>query len=444
VAFSFGSYVQATSLNGEALYTLTLPLIVMGTLWISRRPSLIGGAMVGAVHGAAMLIRPEHALLLVMTLGLVAWKRRADFANWRLAAPPRAGVCVGSVVAAAVCVCLPWSVLTARATARFNTVTATIDYDRAQPPWTAEARAVLDGVPAFSRGDNFEYLSFLAQQARQPQITADAVREYFQREFAYLPEPIREWNLVSGQGPLSFALANHAKATGGFSKAGLDARFGPDPALSFGLPSHLYLYNHGYAAGWKWIRENPAAWVRLAGKKLAIFGEGATQGLTAWNAPLGRTGVRRAVDSFTAAAPGWVSLVWRGLLAVVAVAGLVVAVRGRVATVWLLIIAYKVVVTVAFYGYARQAESILPAFAVVLSLGVDVVLGGVVSAAGHRVGWKQRAAAVWAVLAVALLGADVWAWRRPVTMAPSGDFTPATRWGGGAFESPSDIGLGPR
>lgn len=440
LAFAFESYLMATSLNGEAVYSCFLPLIVIGTVRFARRPSVVGGILLGGLHGLATLVRPEHSLLLVMLVGLIVWARRGDWVSLRTGMGT--AVSLGLLLAASIAVCLPWSIATARATARFNTVAAPIDYEHAKPPWTPEARVLFESVPAFARADNFAYMAFVAQKAGQAQVTPESIRGYFEREFGYFPEPISAWSLVSGQGPLSFALANHPAATGGFSKAGLDARFGADPSLSFGLPSHLYLYNHGYAAGWKSIWESPARWLSLVGRKLAIFADGAAQGVTSLNLPLGREGVRRAVDSFTAEGPAWLVMSWRAVLGALFLAGLVAAIRDRTAAAWVLVIAYKLAVTVAFYGYARQAASILPALAVIWAMGLDTVFAGVVEFTGARgQGSHPRWQAVWLIPVLILMMADVWAWRQRAAVVPAGDFWPATHWGGGAFESSADIQL---
>lgn len=439
LCFSFPSYITATSLNGEALYTALLPILVIGHVALASGASWFTAITVGAAHGAATLIRAEHTLLLILLVALTLWQRHATLTTPRPAL--RTAALVSVLALASIAVCLPWSLRSARAIHRFNTVAEPIDYDRSIPPFTPDARAYFESLPAFARRDNFAYLTHLARQRGIAPITPEFIRDYFKTEFGYEPEPLRRWHLASSQGPFSFALANHPRATGGFSKAGLDNRFEPDPVLNFALPTHLYLYNHGYRAGLASIREDPTRWLNLVGRKLAIFAEGATQGLTARNWPLGREGTRRAVDLFTAqstAAPAW-----RTVLAVLFIAGILAARRIPAAAPWLVIILYKVIVTTAFYGYARQAASILPAFAVLYAIGLDALLGlasrrfPVSLASGSR----RFAAALWTVPIAALLLLDLTATRATPIPAPGADAWPAPRWGPGAFESFSDITL---
>jgi Dolichyl-phosphate-mannose-protein mannosyltransferase len=437
LAFSFSSYVLATSLNGEALYSLFLPLIVVVSLRLVRRPSWMGAAALGVASGEAMLVRPEHLLLIAALIGWIAWKRRDALGSFG------SGVCAAGQLAlvaiTAIAVCLPWSIMTARATASFNTVAPTIQFERLQPPWTADARAMIESLPAYARADNVQFLATLASQQHLAQVTADVVRSYF-RQFGSTPEPLAEWHLVSGQGPLSFALANHPAATGGFSQAALDQRFGPN--LKFSLPPHVYLYSHGYTAAIGWIREDPGRWAKLVGRKLEIFLDGATQGLTSRNIPLGQVGERRAVDIFTARSPAWPA--WALILGAFFGLGGAVTLVKRKCVPWILIIMYKVVVTAAFFGYARQSASILPAFAVLAGAGLDAALGLLAS----RVRVAQRIPAwpgsmVWVIAVAALLWSDLSLTsvdERPGTAAA---IAPAPGRGSGAWESAQDVMLRP-
>src|SRR6185295_3051678 len=49
LSFSFASYLTATSLNGEGLYTALLPILVIGTLRLARSPSFLIAAAFGVV-----------------------------------------------------------------------------------------------------------------------------------------------------------------------------------------------------------------------------------------------------------------------------------------------------------------------------------------------------------------------------------------------------------
>lgn len=398
---SFHSIALATSLNGEAIYTLLLVAIVLcGTpAWSRGIPrAILHAAVVGGLHGLATLTRAEHPLLMLMMLGVSTLlpphaPSRPEAAP-TLDQPSRANAAVrprglllqrvlyaALVVLVAVAVCLPWALPGARAAHRLNTTPlATPNYARLSPPWTDDARAFMESLPAFVRMDNAAYLSALAAQRRETIIDADRVRRYFNEEFGWTPTPLSTRPTVSSQGPLSFALANHPDSEGGFSRAALDARFSPDPNLTFALPSHLRLYNDGYAVGLEHIRADPAAWIVLVGKKLLRFEAGITGGLGIANAPIGRTLTRWPVDlAARPASPStWSAqplkdsvaadaLWWRVPLLVLVTLGAIRLAPDRRAWPWLLIIASKVIVTIAFYGYARQSASITPAFAVLIA-----------------------------------------------------------------------------
>jgi hypothetical protein len=421
-AFSFGLDAIATSLNNETPYLLALSGIVLLTQRLHQRPSLAVAAALGALHGAATLLRAEHTLLLLLMLAASAWKLRRP-------GPPAA------LLAASVLVCLPWSVKAHRATIRFNETAERLpDYSSAWPPWTPGARAYLDSLPAFTRLESFRYFTHLCRKAGDLEVTAERVRGLYLETFGTEPEPLDAWHLVSSQGALSFALANHPQADGGFSKAGLDARWDPDPGIQPALPSHAALYNHGYRIGMEHITEDPARWLRLVGAKLANFGEGVTLGFTARNLPYGRGGVRRPVDLATPA-PGqaWPA---RVLLFGALAAGAGLALRRRAGGVWLLIIVYKLIVTVAFYGYARQAVSILPAFYVFVALAAEAALGRL------ALRWRRLVAAG---LVAGCIAVDVHGFveREEHKLRVVGAVRPAPRWGPGAFESLRRLDLTP-
>lgn len=410
MAFAFHASVIATSLNGEALYTLALMLIVLATSLAAARTGLRSWLLLGTaavLHGLAILVRAEHTLLMCMlcALGIVTprWLWRGSISTDAAPAPgsnhadlpsphhPVASIKTRTLqalttIAIAVAVCLPWSIQGTRATIQMNQWSGSLpNYDTLSPVWTADARAYMDTLPPFVRNDNAAYLSSLSLQARQPQIDADRVRQYFLDEFAYIPEPLKAPVFVSSQGPMSFALANHPASGGGFSRAAFDARFGPEPNLTFALPSHLKLYNRGFQVGMEYIRSDPAAWLSLVGQKLLRFEGGITGGLGQTNFPLGRTLLRYPVDlAVTPAAtispeagevdpivpPNRSSHWWRWTILGLLLVGSTILIVRRQGTVWLVIILYKLIVTVAFYGYARQSASILPAFAILIGVAL--------------------------------------------------------------------------
>jgi len=80
--------------------------------------------------------------------------------------------CLAIMLLGSIAVCLPWSVHASLAVKRFNATASDLPlYDRAQPPWTVDARTFMDSLPAFARGGKFGYFTQLARQAGDPQVT---------------------------------------------------------------------------------------------------------------------------------------------------------------------------------------------------------------------------------------------------------------------------------
>ncbi|MBI5863652.1 MAG: hypothetical protein HZB38_03915 [Planctomycetes bacterium] len=448
--FSFGSYVTAASLNSETPYAFVVVALVALTTWfadLKRRGAIASlvclAVALGVLHGLGCLLRAEHPLLVVLlACGMIASPARG-LPQPAIVADPRRGrgwLSVGTTVlmiATMVGVCLPWTLAARAAIDRMNReTTLPPDYEHAAIAWTDDARRLVDAMPAFARADNVRYVSDTLARAGRKQVSGGEVEAFLRRQFDYIPAPLSRRVFVSSQGPLAFALANHPKADGGFSKAALDARFEPDPSLQMTLPSHLRLYNDGYAAGWRSIGSDPAAWLGLVGRKLTRFAAGATLGVGATNWPVGRSGTRAAVDLATPL-PGGVWCVWQTLWGVALASGVYVAAKRRVGGLWLLVIAYKLAVTVAFFGYARQAVSIAPAFCLLAALAVDRLVRFLPARlAGPRIGYG----CVLMVLAV-MLATDLAIARRPAEMRIRGPARPATHWAPNAFESNQSIDI---
>lgn len=465
--FSFGQYMLATSLNNETPYMFLLVCIVWLTPRIYRREdesrSLASvaalPALLGLLHGLAMLLRAEHALMLLMMTAYTAFARPGAAAvssggpllqrsRFR-AAPlmPALGVLVLALL-----VCLPWSIRGAGAIHRFNTeTTLQPDYDRLVVRWTPEARAAIDALPAFARDGNVRYITYLAQQSASThgrrEVTRADVDAFFSDQFdGYVPQPLRRAVLVSNKAGLDFALANHLddRNPGGFTRAPLG---GDDVELSFGNPAHLRLMNHGFSMGFREIIRDPPRWFELVTRKLKNFSDGPALGFTARNLPVGFEGVRRPVDLFT---PRWVDspwlLAWRVSVLALLTLGVVMGWRRRLGGLWLLVIAYKIIVTVFFYGYARQAVSILPAFFLFIAVGVEATAMFVrprcsmLRRAFPRLPRFPRFPRIMRLLAlvgllVGLLSLEIFTARTPPEVVIHGRVTPAPQWGPGAFES---------
>lgn len=425
LALSNADLQLATSLNGEAPYAALIVALLALELRPRSRRALAHGLACGALHGVALLVRPEHLLLVALLAVLDSFElRRVDWRRWAASA------------LALLAVCAPWAWRSHQALVRFNREGARIDFARAQPPWSEEARAELERLPAFAREGNFAFLSHLARQRGRPQVQASDLREYFEREWAgYVPEPLPEWTLVSSKGALDFALANHPAADGGFSRAALRDGRDDEPEFAFGRPSHLRLYLHGWSIGWSWIAKDPLAWARACGAKLARFWAGASSGLGADNWPHGPASVRGAVDlSRGRDLARWWSLAVLAVVLVGAWSARATAFgRALIATVL-----YKLVVTLVFYGYARQAASIGPVFAALTALALERLATGVLAGRSRAAGLALRwsAVAVFSVLALASL--------RPTPLAPVA--SPAglrldPSLGPGAFEFPLEFEL---
>lgn len=421
-AIAYHASVLAASLNGEALYTLLLVLIVyLGTFAPSNpRRDLALAILLGGLHGLATLTRAEHPLLMLLLIAAAALRPpRSDAPS---AAPwPRRLLGAAVIAATAAAVCLPWAISGARAAERLNTTPSRpVEYDRLSPPWTPDARAYMESLPAFVRADNVAYLSALASQRRESAIDAPRIKRYFEEEFGWIPTPLSTRPRVSSQGALCFALANHPDSRGGFSRASLDARFSPDPDLTFALPSHLRLFNDGYAVGLERIRQDPVAWAALVGRKMLRFEAGLTGGLGATNAPIGRSLTRWPVDIAVRpidpdAWPGRSlqatlradALWWRVPILLLMLIGIIRLAPDRAGTPWLLILISKLAVAVAFYGYARQAASILPVASVLIGAGLVWTLDAL------RVPrWAGRVIVSIAVCVV--LAIDAREWTRPM------------------------------
>ncbi|MFM7051993.1 MAG: glycosyltransferase family 39 protein [Planctomycetota bacterium] len=445
---SFGQIALATSLNNEAPYALLVVLAVGATLALAERPRWWLCAALGAMHGAAMLLRAEHMLLLAMlvVVGAVLGRR----AGWRRSLAAQA-----AVVLVAVAACAPWSLRSHAAAQRFNAaLDAPLPYDSMWPEWSPDAAAALEELPAFARTPHFRAICRRSLEERWPAVDAARVRAYFDA-LGQIPAPVPEWTLVSFKGPLDFALANDPRADGGFSRAGLADGDEAAPAFSFARPAHARLVEHGYAVGLAHIVENPARWLSQCGEKALRFADGATTGLGLGNWPFGAAFVREPVDMAVAArsdAPWWRA----GSLALLGL-GCIVAARRAGGTVLLAVLAYRLAVTLAFYGYARQSAAIGPVLFALMALGVDWCIvalrsrGASEDAAriaalpfGVRPPW---AAALVAFASVVVGVAFLATLRAPALRArptqPSGVITPAPQWAPDAFESNARLMLEP-
>jgi Dolichyl-phosphate-mannose-protein mannosyltransferase len=439
-SLSFGSFALATSLNNETPYALLVVCIVGATLAAIERPRVAMALALGALHAAALLLRAEHMLLVAMLVAYAAWRMRPI-------GPARVAAQCGLLVACMLACCAPWTLRGHAAAHRFNTEPiAEIPYASAAPPWTDAAIAAMEALPAYARADNFAFLAEIGRRSGKSAIDAPDVARFFNDEWKATPEPVPEWSLITMKGPLDFALANHPTSDGGFSRFGLSDAFGDAPPFSFARPSHARLLVHGYGIGLDAIRADPGRWIGQVGEKLLRFQDGATVGLFVRDWPHTQYLVRRSVD--VAVPLRWGATAWSGLVLATLAAGVVVALRRKGGMALLVVVAYKLAVTVAFYGYARQAISISPVLFALTALAIDAACSAcsrrfaIPAAAGSGV---RLATGVATLAALAFAAYD--AWSPPPLVVKSLQVTPAIEpkpeWGEGAFETMDKLLFGP-
>ncbi|RKH40684.1 glycosyltransferase family 39 protein [Corallococcus sicarius] len=203
---------------------------------------------------------------------------------------------------------------------------------------------------------------------------------------APLLEPLPEWVPVTVYGPLNFAMANHAGATGGFTPA-LINQGGLNGQLEPSLPEHRRLLLHGYAQGLRWMADAPGDAARLAWRKLDLWMDGLRLGFGVSDLPGGLVGERAPVDVFV---PDAGFLKWP--LAALLLAGMLLSLRPAFAPFQLLalVVLHRLLITLAFFGYARGMLVVFPALLPLLVLplmalakrhavvarGLPAVLGG--------------------------------------------------------------------
>lgn len=429
LALWFGDYQLATSLNNETPYALALLLSIVATQRWIERPTPVLSLALGVVHGAAALLRAEHVAFAALSS---LWALARAWPALELRRTALGGTaCIALGLAAT---CAPWAWRAHQASARFNREASPIAWGDLRPRWTAEARSLIEALPAFAREPNARYLGDLRAAAGDAEVGADDVERFF-ADWGYWPQPIPEWTLVTWKAPLDFALANHAASDGGFSRAALLDGRDPDPVFSFARPSHLRLLNQGWSVGLAALASDPRRSARLLGAKLTRFVDGATLGFGARDLPYGAGGVRRPVDlTVPVGGAGW-KLGFGALLAL----GLGVAWRRRVGALAVLALAYKLALTLVFYGYARQAASIGFVFAFLGALALDELW--------RRLGARRALVWIGGLALVALLAVDAIELVAPTRLevrstAPSPRIVSPSEWG--SVESFDELLLTPR
>ncbi len=173
-------------------------------------------------------------------------------------------------------------------------------------------------------------------------------------------EPLPTLVVTTAYGPLNFALANHADAPGYFTRSLLTSGL-QQGVLDLNDPQHREYFLHGYRHGLAFVTARPGAFLALAGRKLAIAGRAFRLGWTQWDLPGGLRGTRYPVDLFTPDAPWAVFVHLALLLPGIALLARRPGARGREYLVLTgLFVLLTFLLTIAFFGYVRQAVLVLP------------------------------------------------------------------------------------
>jgi hypothetical protein len=128
-------------------------------------------------------------------------------------------------------------------------------------------------------------------------------------------------------------------------------------------------------------------------------------------------------------------ILWRLALGVLLVLGALSLVRtGPRATPWLLVVAAKLIVVLAYFGFARQAASIFPAIYLMLALGVERVLC-LLDRLRPKPSTPRVRKATWAVALVILLAFEIGAATDARAFIAVGPQRPMADFGPKAFSS---------
>lgn len=395
-ATSTGLMILSNAPNNEIPYLL----LVMGslTLWEPVRQRRGLGALLAwsVLNGAACLIRVEHVLFFALASVYLVWAWGGPAGRngvWRRGFG-RGGLGRGALMAVVFLLPLiPWHLHSWAQIERFNNsplplnaateqAYAQLERALAEMPWTGDAIQEQQALPEFSRRPLGNFVAATVAVRGGSEVTAADFR-IIDEAFGSRPDTIAGHPFVALYGGLNFFLANNRWATGGFTRAPLEAppplsggaqRYPaflvaglPPPDLAFSYPPHVEIVNHGYRLGWEWILSRPADYLVLAWDKLRIFWSGVALGFTGYNLPLGMSGIRRAVD-LVVPEGGPVVWLWRGGVLAAMLLGLWAGRREEALLPWLFLLATKLTTTIAFFGYAREGAVMIPVFALAVGL----------------------------------------------------------------------------
>ena len=392
-AGSTGLMILSSSPNNEVPYLL---LVILGfTLWepLRQNPRVHHLALWSVCNGLACLIRVEHVLLFgLLSVYLVwAWRDR----GWR-GCLSRGGLTFLFFLA----VLVPWHAQAWARINRFNTdppranaaterALSQIEQALSGLTWEEGAERERDRLPAFTRRTSANFVAATVALRGKTRVTEDDL-EILEEAFGSRPQPVSSHPFVALYGGLNFFLAHNEDATGGCNRAPLEKppplKGGPPvyprslivglppPQLTLAYPPHVEILNRGYRMGADWIWQHPGSYLSLALTKARYFWEGATLGLGGYNFPMGLSGTRRAVD-LVVPGGGLSVFMWRGLLLLFAATGLWAGRRHPGLIPWLLLLVTKMVMALAFFGYAREGATVIPVLAVLVGLGAERCLG---------------------------------------------------------------------
>lgn len=360
----------ASGLHVEGVYLA----LVLATLLLQQtmtaaatRTALLAALALGALHGVLCLLRAEHVLTFVVLL-LLALRAGAV----------RSALLVALVAAAAVVT--PWQLHANAQVDAYNR--QPIALPQQSLPWDADAMAALRELPTFAQLPTLGFVTDTVRVrggVRVARADLQIVREAYDCEPQALPHAF-----VASYGALNFFLANSPEGDGGFSRAALDrapplhggeAKYPPGlrrvlprgGQLTLGYPPHLDAVVNGTQKGVAELLADPWGGVGRIAKKAWYALEGASGGIGGHALPIGLSGMRRPVDMVTA--DGVAAQAWRVFVLGVAAFGLW-RLRRRALLPWLLFAATKLVVVLAYFGYARHGAVCLP----LLALGIAEVL----------------------------------------------------------------------
>ncbi len=388
---STGLMILSTSLNNETPYLLLV--MASFTVWesIRHRPRLHTLVFWSALHGLACLIRVEHVLFFALVSAYLvwAWARLPDQQGGWKASMGRGVLMLFLFVLPLI----PWHLHIFSQIERFNReplpvnrateqVYLQLEQALAGLRWTDEAARERMSLPAFTRRPISNFVAATVVIRGGTEVSGGDF-DIIEDAFGSRPESIEAYPFVAIYGGLNFYLANNPQATGGFTRAPLEVRPPlaggpsrypgflitglPPPELTLTYPPHLEIVNHGYRLGRDWILDHPGDYLSLAVSKMQIFWSGVTLGFTGYNLPLGISGVRRVVDLVVPDGGTGVAL-WRWAGLAILLLGLWVGRREEALVPWVLLLATKVITTLAFFGYAREGAVVIPVFALLLGL----------------------------------------------------------------------------